>query len=162
GGSGSAFTVSGSHAYAASGPETVTVTLTDDAPRTATATAITSATVNPGAAIRYDFSGGGLSRPLFPNPTITAGPATGPPRNWLWNGTAITTKATLQTPTANFLIVGSGDFNSDGHADILWQNTDGTPAIWLMNGTTLIGAATLPKPTAGFEIVATGDFNDDG
>ena len=28
------------------------------------------------------------------------------------------------------------DFNGDGQADILWQNSSGARAIWLMNGTT--------------------------
>ena len=27
------------------------------------------------------------------------------------------------------------DFDGNGKADILWQNTDGTPAVWLMDGT---------------------------
>jgi hypothetical protein len=28
------------------------------------------------------------------------------------------------------------DFNGDGKADVLWQNTSGARGIWLMNGTT--------------------------
>jgi hypothetical protein len=28
------------------------------------------------------------------------------------------------------------DFNGDGKADVLWQNTFGARAIWLMNGIT--------------------------
>jgi hypothetical protein len=28
------------------------------------------------------------------------------------------------------------DFNGDGKADVLWQNSSGARAIWLMNGTT--------------------------
>ena len=44
-GGGGTFTVSGTHTYAAIGPFVVTVTLTDDAPGTATATAASAATV---------------------------------------------------------------------------------------------------------------------
>jgi Ca2+-binding RTX toxin-like protein len=44
-GSAGAFTVSGSHTYASSGQDAVTVTLTDDAPGTATATANSTAVV---------------------------------------------------------------------------------------------------------------------
>ena len=28
------------------------------------------------------------------------------------------------------------DFNGDGKADVLWQNSSGARAVWLMNGTT--------------------------
>jgi len=28
------------------------------------------------------------------------------------------------------------DFNGDGKADVLWQNSSGACAIWLMNGIT--------------------------
>ena len=41
------------------------------------------------------------------------------------------------------VLIGTGDFNGDGKADILWQNTDGTPAVWLMNGTSLISGANV-------------------
>ena len=30
--------------------------------------------------------------------------------------------------------VGTGDFNGDGHSDILWQNASGQVSVWEMNG----------------------------
>ena len=40
-----------------------------------------------------------------------------------------------------------GDFNNDGHPDILWQNVDsGQAAIWEMNGNTQIGGGPLSDP----------------
>ena len=65
-------------------------------------------------------------------------------------------------PGPSWQIKATGDFNGDGHSDILWQNTDGTPAIWLMNGTNLIGAAALPNPGPSWHVVGTGDYNGDG
>jgi hypothetical protein len=38
-------------------------------------------------------------------------------------------------PTPQWSIVGTGDFNGDGLADILWQDTSGNIAMWYMNGT---------------------------
>ena len=38
-------------------------------------------------------------------------------------------------PGASWKAVGTGDFNDDGHSDILWQNANGQAAIWEMNGT---------------------------
>ena len=47
-------------------------------------------------------------------------------------------------PGPSWKQVGSGDFNGDGHADILFQNTSsGQVAIWEMNGTTIVGCGTV-------------------
>jgi len=49
------------------------------------------------------------------------------------NGTSIISGANVgSNPGAARHAVGTGDFNADGKADIIWQNTDGTPAVWLM------------------------------
>ena len=42
-------------------------------------------------------------------------------------------------PGPSWKEIGTGDFNDDGHSDILWQNTNGQAAIWEMNGTNIIG-----------------------
>jgi FG-GAP repeat len=44
--------------------------------------------------------------------------------------------------------IGTGDFNGDGHSDILFQNTStGQASVWEMNGNTLIGGgAVSPNP----------------
>ena len=53
------FTVSGSHTYTSAGQDTVTVTLADDAPGTATASAISTVNVNPvGNAVRMVITEG--------------------------------------------------------------------------------------------------------
>jgi hypothetical protein len=46
------------------------------------------------------------------------------------------------------------DFNADGKADILWQNTDGTPAVWLMDGLDLVAGANVGfNPGANWHVV---------
>jgi len=55
------------------------------------------------------------------------------------------------------------DFNGDGQADILWQNTvSGSRAIWFMNGTALGTGVYLPFAAPYWSIVGSGDFNRDG
>jgi ELWxxDGT repeat protein len=71
---------------------------------------------------------------------------------WLMNGTTITSSGSITangaavTPDASWHIVEIGDFNRDGHSDILWRNDNGAVSEWLMNGTAISQAVT---PTAG-------------
>ena len=54
-------------------------------------------------------------------------------------------------PGPSWKVVGTGDFNDDGHSDILWQNTNGQAAIWEMNGTNQIAGGVLPQSRAKLE-----------
>jgi len=68
---------------------------------------------------------------------------------------------------AGWRIVGSADFNADGHPDLIWQNDSTRQAtVWYMGGmqgTTLLGWGYLAaKSVPGWKIVATADFNGDG
>ena len=78
------------------------------------------------------------------------------------NGTSLIGGGDLANPGPSWHVAGTGDFNGDGNADILWQNDDGTPAIWLMNGTSLIGGGGLANPGPSWHVAGTGDFNGDG
>ena len=37
-------------------------------------------------------------------------------------------------PGLSWHAIGAGDFNGDGHSDILFQNTSGQASVWEMNG----------------------------
>jgi hypothetical protein len=109
GGSGT-FTVSGTHTYAHAGHENVTVTLNDDAPGTATATALSAANVS--TLSRNDFDGDNKSDFLLQN-SSSAHPDV---MVELLNGTTITASATITAPKGT-VVEASGDFNNDGKAD---------------------------------------------
>jgi ELWxxDGT repeat protein len=108
-----------------------------------------------------DFNGDGDSDILWQN---TDGQAA----IWEMNGTnqlggGSTTVG--PNPGTDWKVVGSGDFNGDGHSDILWQNANGQAAIWEMNGTSLIpgGSTTVgPNPGPDWKVVGSGDFSGDG
>jgi hypothetical protein len=61
-------------------------------------------------------------------------------------------------------IVGTGTFNPDSEADILFQHTDGSLAVWYMNDVTLTSAAMLNPGHPGdinWRALAVADLNSD-
>ena len=85
---------------------------------------------------------------------------------FLMNGTTVQAGSgyTNAVPDQKWQVVGTGDFDGDGKADILWRNsTTGQDYIFLMNGTTVqassgyTNAVRPPGRSAG-----TGDFDGDG
>ena len=69
--------------------------------------------------------------------------STGERAVWIMNGTNFSGSVSLGTLATSWNIMGVGDFNGDGKADILWQHTSGARAIWLMNGTVLTSSVSL-------------------
>jgi hypothetical protein len=157
GGSGT-FTVNGAHAYASQGQDTVTVTLLDDAPGTASAMATSTATVGAAPTIKNDFNGNGTSDLLLQNQPFGGNPNV---MVDLLSGTTVASSATITTPLG-WTVEASGDFNHDNKADIILQTSDGTPQIWLMNGTSVTSTVTLPNSGPSWHVIAAADFNGDG
>lgn len=66
---------------------------------------------------------------------------------------------------ATWRVAGTGDFNSDGKPDILWQDQGaGDLHLWIMNGTTATGTVydLTGKGDLNWKVVGIGDFNKDG
>jgi hypothetical protein len=108
-----------------------------------------------------DFNGNGTSDILWRNTT------SGEVYLWLMNGTTIASQGEVGavSPSSGWNIVGVGDFNGDGKADILWQNsTSGEVYIWLMSGTTIAsqGTPATVSPSSGWSIAGAGDFDGNG
>ncbi len=87
---------------------------------------------------------------------------------WLMNGTTVVSDTPLN-PSAlsdtQWRIVGTGDFNRDGHTDILWRHeTSAHLVVWYLQGTQLIDGDFLsePSPTdAQWQISAVVDIDGD-
>ena len=69
--------------------------------------------------------------------------------------------AGIGSSASNWHIIGTGDFNGDARADLLWRSDSGQVGIWQMNGAQRIDL--LPgASTTNWHILGTGDFNGDG
>jgi Ca2+-binding RTX toxin-like protein len=68
-----------------------------------------------------------------------------------------------QVPT-NWHIAGTGDFNGDRRADVLWRSDDGTVTDWIAqaDGTFAGNSALVTQVATNWHIAGTGDFNGDG
>jgi FG-GAP repeat len=52
--------------------------------------------------------------------------------------------AIANAPPPTWQVAAVGDYNGDGKADILWQNTStGQMSVWEMNGTSVIGGGAI-------------------
>src|SRR5437879_1707087 len=108
-----------------------------------------------------DFDGDGKADILWRNS------ATGENYIYFMVGTAIKpTEGFIRTVAdQNWQVVGVGDFDGDGKADILWRNsTTGQNYLYLVNGLTIKGTEGYLRTVAdpNWQVAGVGDFDGDG
>jgi Ca2+-binding RTX toxin-like protein len=111
--------------------------------------------------VANDVDGDGISDILWRNDN-------GNFTDWLGNNSGGYTPNAVDELTnvsTDWQIAGTGDFNGDGHADVLWRNADGRITDWLGNSNgsfTDNVANALNGVSNDWQIVGVGDFNHDG
>jgi hypothetical protein len=108
-----------------------------------------------------DFNGDGISDILIRN-------VDGRASDWLGSADGSFSDNianALNAVTADWHVVGTGDFNGDGRADILWRNDDGTIADWLgtaSGGFSGNGVNSRTAVSNDWQVAGLADFNGDG
>ncbi len=109
-----------------------------------------------------DFNADGFSDILFRRNDGT---------NYAWemNGRGIVAQGLLPGVGTNWVVAGIGDFNGDGHADILWRDAAaGANYVWNLSGAftggvmTIVSQGLLPSVDNTWQVAGIGDFNGDG
>jgi hypothetical protein len=107
-----------------------------------------------------DFNGDGIADILWRNQ------ASGQNAIWQMKRDFTLQSGRFITPIAdsNWQIVGTGDFNHDGIADLVWRNqATGQNAIWQMNSTDVqTGYYLTPVADVNWQIASIADFDGDG
>jgi hypothetical protein len=88
---------------------------------------------------------------------------------WNMSGATMSSSAAVSPGSVTdtqWQIVGGGDFNLDGHRDILWQHqTTRLTTVWLMNGNSFVGIGNLSRNTVddtNWAARFVADMNADG
>ena len=95
---------------------TISWVVNDGSGSNSTATATTTISIT-GSAVKNDVNGDRKSDILF---QASIGPLNDGVLIYTMNGTTVASQAALTGPGLTYHVVGAGDFNGDGKADILW------------------------------------------
>ena len=108
-----------------------------------------------------DFNGDGQPDVIWQDPV------SGLAQIWFLGGAQGTTVtgAVNLTASNSWRIVGTGDFNQDGHPDVLWQDpVSGTTQVWYLGGAqgNVVTNAVNLTASNSWRIASVSDFNGDG
>ena len=149
------------------GPTAGTVTVTDSAPTGITVSSMsgTGWSCSGNTCSRSDVLAAGSSYPVIIVSVRVASNAPGQLTNQV-NVSGGGSQSVAASDITSVTPLSAGDFNADGHPDLIWQNDATREAtVWYMGGTagtTLLGWSYLSGSMAGWKVVGVGDFDGDG
>jgi len=86
---------------------------------------------------------------------------------WAMQGGSVASELPLPAAPAGARVVGTGDYDGNGTADLLWENSQtGALTLWLLNGGVVLGTGTLDRSSlpSGEEwhVGGSADFDGNG
>jgi hypothetical protein len=116
-------------------------------------------TPTPVPAVAGDFTGDGAGDLVIKSGSDV--------RIWAMQGGHVTAEIQLPAAPSGAGVVGTGDYDGNGVADLLWENTStGALTLWLLNGGAVAATGALDRsslPAAEeWHVGGSADFNGDG
>jgi len=79
------------------------------------------------------------------------------------DGESIKERGTLNGASVDWTVAGTGDFDGDGMADLLWHNPQtGANTVWLLTGAERKARGSIPRVSSGWQPVGVIDMDADG
>ena len=75
---------------------------------------------------------------------------------------SITDNLPIANPGTQYHVGGTGDFDGDGHSDLLLRHDNGFIALWKFDGDQISSNTAVANPGPQYHIAGTGDFDGDG
>jgi len=74
--------------------------------------------------------------------------------DWTMNGASIAGGDVVGALDKSWSLRATGDYNGDGKADMIWQNTGGSIVDWQMNGPTIQAATVVGSLDSSWKSLA--------
>ena len=144
------------HEPFSAGNHTITAQYSGDAKYNPGTTSFPTQAFSPGRKAYIDFDGDNFGDLLLVNDRDNSA------QFWLMNGSSVKSMITVAGPSNTPSTWKAGDFDGDGHTDLLRQDGDGSVLLYRINSGVISSITSIRAAGSGARVSFVADFNNDG
>jgi hypothetical protein len=81
---------------------------------------------------------------------------------WFCTNAAVVGSTPIGNPGAGYTLLGTGDFNGEGGADLLFGGASNSYKTWDLNGAAIVGGGTFSGPGAAWSYFGVAELGPNG